>query len=59
MMRLDKDATPLNKDYEKLRRGSIVTFDRAKDEEKRYKVGKETAVSLFSAPLNTTMPLER
>ncbi|HEY6011787.1 MAG TPA: small ribosomal subunit Rsm22 family protein [Nitrospirota bacterium] len=48
LMRLDRDAAPLNRDYEKLERGSLVSFERLTDEEKRYKVGKETAVSLFA-----------
>jgi hypothetical protein len=47
MMRLDKDATPLNKAYEKLRRGHVVRFERLTDEGKRYKVEKETAVFPF------------
>jgi hypothetical protein len=49
MMRLDKDASPLNDDYEKLRRGNVVRFERLTDEGKRYKVEKETTVSLSSA----------
>ena len=44
--RFDKDATPRNKDYEKLRRGFVVKFERLLDEEKRYRVEKETIVSL-------------
>lgn len=44
MVRLDRDAAPMNKDYEELRRGDSVTFERLKDEGKRYKAGKETAV---------------
>lgn len=47
MVRLDKDASPSNKDYEKLRRGSIVTFEHLQDEEKRYKVGRQTVVHRF------------
>jgi ribosomal protein RSM22 (predicted rRNA methylase) len=48
MTRLDKDATTQNKDFEKLRRGNVVVFERLTDEGKRYKVGKETALSVSS-----------
>jgi len=44
--RLDRDASALNSDYEKLRRGFVATFERLIDEGKRYKVEKDTAVSL-------------
>jgi ribosomal protein RSM22 (predicted rRNA methylase) len=43
--RLDKDATPGNESYETLKRGDGVRFELLIDEGKRFKVGKETAVS--------------
>jgi ribosomal protein RSM22 (predicted rRNA methylase) len=48
IMRLDKDATTLNKDYEKLRRGYLVTFERLVDEKRRYKVEKDTTLSVLA-----------
>ncbi len=45
--RLDKDRTPQNASFENLRRGDIVRFDRPIIEEKRLKVGKDTAVALL------------
>jgi ribosomal protein RSM22 (predicted rRNA methylase) len=48
IIRLDRDATSLNKDYEKLRRGSLVTFERLVDEKKRYKVEKDTTLSVLA-----------
>jgi len=43
--RLDKDATPGNASFGSLQRGNLVRFERLIDEGKRFKVGKETAVS--------------
>jgi ribosomal protein RSM22 (predicted rRNA methylase) len=48
IMRLDKDATTLNKDYEKLRRSCLVTFERLVDEKRRYKVTKDTTLSVLA-----------
>ena len=45
--RLDKDRTPQNASFEDLRRGDIVRFDGPIIEEKRLKVGKDTAVALL------------
>lgn len=42
--RLDKDETPSNKQFQKLQRGDIVTFEALIDEGKRFKVGKNTVV---------------
>ncbi len=44
--RLDKDATPSNGAFERLARGSIVVFERLIIEEKRFKVGKHTGVTI-------------
>jgi ribosomal protein RSM22 (predicted rRNA methylase) len=43
--RLDKDATPGNDFFGYLQRGNVVRFERLIDEGKRFKVGKETAVT--------------
>jgi ribosomal protein RSM22 (predicted rRNA methylase) len=43
--RLDKDTTPGNELFGALQRGTLVSFERLIDEGKRFKVGKETAVS--------------
>ncbi len=43
-VRLDKDATPQNEVFDKLRRGERACFERLIDEDKRLKIGKETAV---------------
>jgi ribosomal protein RSM22 (predicted rRNA methylase) len=43
--RLDKDATPGNEHYEALKRGDCVRFEGLIDEEKRFKIGKETALT--------------
>jgi ribosomal protein RSM22 (predicted rRNA methylase) len=43
--RLDKDTTPGNELFGALQRGTLVRFERLIDERKRFKVGKETAVS--------------
>lgn len=42
---LDKDATPGNEPFRPLQRGNLVSFERLIDEGKRFKVGKETAVT--------------
>lgn len=42
--RLDKDKTPSNEQFQKLKRGDIVTFELLIDEGKRLKVGKNTVV---------------
>lgn len=42
IMRLDKDATPVNQQFATMRRGNVVHFEHLIDEGKRYKVGKET-----------------
>ncbi len=43
--RLDKDATPRNDAFEKLRRGDVAGFEHLIDDGgKRFKVGKETGV---------------
>jgi ribosomal protein RSM22 (predicted rRNA methylase) len=44
--RQDKDHTPGNECFATLKRGDLVCFDGLIDEEKRFKVGKDTAVSL-------------
>jgi ribosomal protein RSM22 (predicted rRNA methylase) len=49
--RLDKDATPGNEPFRDLQRGSVVNFERLIDEGKRFKVGKETAVTPAGAGL--------
>ncbi len=43
-VRLDKDATPQNEIFDKLRRGDIACFEHLIDEGKRLKIGKETGV---------------
>lgn len=43
--RQDKDSTPRNEPFKSLQRGILVRFDRLINEEKRFKVGKETTVS--------------
>ncbi len=43
--RFDKDRTSVNQAFENLKRGDVVRFERLIDEEKRFKVGKETAVA--------------
>jgi len=43
--RLDKDTTPGNELFGALQRGTVVSFERLIDEGKRFKVGRETAVS--------------
>ncbi len=42
--RLDKDRSPLNVHFEKLKRGAIVSFERLRDEGERYKVEQLTEV---------------
>jgi len=50
-IRLDKDATTQNVLFEQLRRGSVITFENVHDEGKRFKIGKDTAITItFSGP---------
>ena len=44
--RLDKDADNRNHVFEIMKRGDVVVFDRLSDEENRYKVNKDTLVTL-------------
>lgn len=46
--RQDKDHTPGNAAFETLKRGDLVYFEGLIDQEKRFKVGKETAVTLMN-----------
>jgi ribosomal protein RSM22 (predicted rRNA methylase) len=43
--RLDKDKSPANDAFSALKRGNIVSFQKLRDEGKRYKVGKDTVVT--------------
>lgn len=52
VMRLDKDRTEANKSFDVLKRGSIVLMAGLLDEEKRFKVSKETIIRL---PLETAL----
>ena len=45
--RLDKDASGPNADFAGLRRGDVAGFEGLIDEEKRYKVSRETRVSVL------------
>ena len=45
--RLDKDETPSNMQFQKLKRGDIVSFRDLIDEDNRFKIGKGTTVSLI------------
>ena len=45
--RPDKDRTARNEAFGALQRGDIAAFDGLLDEEKRYKVGKETGVAVL------------
>ncbi len=42
--RLDRDRSPLNVHFEKLKRGAIVSFERLRDEGERYKIEQLTEV---------------
>lgn len=42
--RLDKDRTPLNVQFEQLKRGAVVSFERLRDEKSRFKVEQSTRV---------------
>jgi ribosomal protein RSM22 (predicted rRNA methylase) len=42
--RFDKDRSAINQSFEKMRRGTVVRFDRLLDEGKRLNVGRATAV---------------
>jgi len=44
--RLDKDAAPGNHVFENMKRGFVVRFEKLMDEEKRFKVGKDTTAAL-------------
>jgi ribosomal protein RSM22 (predicted rRNA methylase) len=44
--RLDKDAVEHNHAFKKMKRGDVVVFERLSDEGKRFKVGKDTTVTL-------------
>ena len=46
VMRQDKDATPGNESFGSMQRGSLVSFERLVDDGKRFKIGKETAVTV-------------
>jgi len=46
VVRLDKDVTPVNEIYGSLQRGDVVRLAGAIDEEKRYKIVKETGVTM-------------
>ncbi len=43
--RLDKDSSPLNEEFEMLKRGTVACLANLLDEGKRYKVAKDTAVT--------------
>ena len=48
--RLDKDETPANEPFQRLRRGYVVRFELLIDGGTRYKVGKETGVAIKYRP---------
>jgi len=48
--RLDKDETPANEPFRRLRRGYVARFDPLIDGGTRYKVGKETGVAIIHRP---------
>jgi len=47
--RLDKDMSPANDAYKALKRGDIVSFQDLGDERKRYRVGRDTVVTVKRA----------
>jgi SAM-dependent methyltransferase len=50
VVRLDKDASPANLPFQDLRRGDVVRFERLMDEQKRFRVTKETMVIRVKMP---------
>ncbi len=52
VMRLDKDETPSNIQFQKLQRGDIVTFRDLIDRGNRFKIDKGTTVSLKQKLIN-------
>jgi len=55
-VRLNKDESRLNETFSGLKRGNIVSIGGLIDEGKRFKVGKDTVVSLNTMPNFTTIP---